>query len=139
MIRAIVILVALLATSASYGQPDIPKTNVSDKPSASPGSSSSFTPGKYSGRVTERQGTRQSDFELDLSRNPGTITMYRADRACRTESISLISVKDDVVRLESKGNTAGCDNRVFDLKVTGNELTGTMTIYNRVFDVKAKK
>lgn len=140
MLRAIVILVALLATSAAFGQQETSKASVSDTPSANPVSGSSgFVPGKYNGRVTERQGTRQSDFELDLSRNPGTLTMYRANRACRHEPISVISIIDNVVRLASTGNTSGCGDRKFELKAIGNELNGTMTLDNAIFDVKATK
>ena len=65
--------------------------------------------------------------------------MFRTNRACRHESITVVSITDGIIKLESKGNVADCGDRAFELTTSGDELTGTMKVYDRVFDVKATK
>lgn len=145
MLRAaLLMLLAFLTTSAAFGQKDISSSNVPDGASTAPNDrtasgTSILARAKYRGRVTERGGTRWSDFDLDLSQNPGSITMFRTDRACRHEPAAVTSDKDGIARVETKGVVTGCGDRVFELKASGDELTGTMKIYDRVFDVKATK
>ena len=106
--------------------------------------------GIYRGVVTQKSGAMRSDgrwrtseFDLNLSRSPGTLAMHRASSPCNSSlPISVTSVKDGVVRLEQGGafgGIIGCD-RVFELTVSGNDLSGIMSNPDgNTYDVKATK
>lgn len=115
-----VLLVASPYAVAQEGQPSAP--------TSSPTNASPLVPAKYSGRVTEIDGNRSSDLLIDLTRNPGSINMYRAAYPCaRGMAIRVASVEGDKVRLESnkEGVILGCE-RTFDLVISGSELNGIM-------------
>ena len=86
---------------------------------------------------------RSSEFDLDLSSNPGKLAMYRASHpGSASLPISVTGVKDGIVRLEQGGNfggVIGCD-RIFELTVSGSNLSGAMRVPDGgVYNVKASK
>lgn len=153
MVRIILISASCLGMTSALGQQDAvssgnaPTSSVSSAPTAA----SPIAPGIYRGDVAEkdcrarRDGRqRSSEFDLDLSKNPGTLRMLRAARPCNGAlAITITDVKEGVARLEQSGfapgGIVGCD-RVFELTVSGNSLSGVMTGPDGCkFDVKATK
>lgn len=118
----IAILTAFAAVAAEQGTPTI-------------------APGVYEGRVVEVGGSRSSEFRIDLTSPRGTITMYKAVRAC---AVGLpIQVVSDAsgVRLESKGEGVpqGCDRVFHDLVITDTGFTGKMTGTSSSFTATASR
>jgi hypothetical protein len=139
MMRIVLVTAVSLFVAPALGQQEAASNTAGGAAVASP-----IPLGKYNGRVTEQGGTRSSDFDLDLTQNPGTIAIWRAARPCNSYlPISITGAKDGIVRLEQqggqKGGILGCD-RIFELTVSGNELTGSMSgSFPGKFDVKATK
>lgn len=135
MIRASAMLVLPMFLTVAFAQQEAPGTPVPAEVAAS-----AIPPGIYKGRVVLQGGTRNSDFELDLRQHPGKVAMWRAPRPCNGYlSMSITSVKDGLVRLEMiPVQVAGCE-RVFDVKVVGNELIGTSKSSTGTYDLKATK
>jgi hypothetical protein len=104
-----------------------------------PDSNAALAKSRYSGRVQERNGSRWSDFEFDFTVAPPTMVMYRAERACKTARLVVLSDENGAVRLQSRSDIAGCPDRMFDLKASGDRLRGTLSVETRVFDVQASK
>jgi hypothetical protein len=134
MVRILLTVVLCLGITSAFGQQDAASVGTASRSSAAATTvgtlavASAIAPGKYHGRSTRpTDPSRGSDFDLDLMHNPGTIQIYSAEYACqRAFPISVIGVKDGIVRLESKeGVLRGCE-RVFELTVSGNDLTGTL-------------
>ncbi len=137
MLHAKYVLICLCTTiSCAFGQAG-PAPTTSTPNATTQGAV--LTKSKYSGRVQERGGTRWSDFEFDFTTSPATMIMYRAERACKTAQLRVVSDSEGVVRIGSMSDIAGCPERLFELKGSGDELRGTLTVETRVFDVQANK
>lgn len=123
-IFAVVLLAGLVSTASAQEKADNP----------------TLAPGKYSGHVTEIEGTRQSDYELDIRKTPGTIMVYKAIPVCRSTRIDVVENRGGLLRLIAKeGVILGCE-RSFELQMSpdGNGLTGTMTSSGKKFNATLK-
>ena len=135
MIRIVLLAALPVFVTAAFAQQEAPGTPVTADVAAS-----AIPPGVYKGRVVLQGGTRNSEFELDLRQHPGKVAMWLASRPCNAFlPMSITAVKDGVVRLELiPVQTVGCE-RVFEVKVSGNELIGTSKSGGGVYDLKAAK
>jgi len=89
-----------------------------------------LVPGKYEGEMKEIEGgkSRSSKFDLDLSVNPGTITVWSAPKACRTALPIRIVQTDTQLMLESKGDGViqGCERVATITALSDTTISGTM-------------
>lgn len=124
----------------SVGRPFLPPPAVSS-PAASPRDASPpAIANVYRGHMTEIRGSKQSDFDLDLTKVPGTLVVHEAVPRCRNASVSIFARERDSVQLETTGVPLGCE-RSFALMISdsGKRLTGTMKFEGGNWDVKAER
>lgn len=96
--------------------------------------------GVYRGRLTEIKGSRQSEFDLDLGKEPGTLVVHDADPKCKNATIGKFSTEAESVKLETMDVARGCE-RSFAFKVidSGMRLTGTMRYEESDWDAIAER
>lgn len=135
MIRSLLSPVFLVFAQVAFAQQEGSGKAVSAEVAAT-----AIPPGVYKGRVVLQGRTRNSEFELDLRQHPGKVSMFLSPGPCRASlPMSITSVNNGLVRLEMVPvQIMGCD-RVFEIRVTGNELIGTSKSTNGIYDLQATK